>query len=48
MAPRPRQTPLVLTGDQVGKPLTGESRSVASGTVATDQMWQAFYYGLQS
>jgi len=40
-------TPLVLTGDQVGIPLTVAPLSVTSGAVAADQMWQAFY-GVQS
>jgi hypothetical protein len=40
-------TPLVLTGDQLGKPLRIEPLSVTSGAAAADQMWQGFY-GVQS
>jgi hypothetical protein len=36
-------TPLVLTGDQVGKTLSIEPLSVTSGAAAADQMWQGFY-----
>jgi len=36
-------TPLVLTGDQVGKTLRIEPLSVTSGAAAADQMWQGFY-----